>query len=94
MGLHKHYLRYGQSAREKIFGFARESRSSKGGGGGGGGGTGGPRMTMGSGAGGTPLSMLISQGTKFNSSKYNQNNYFHIYFVIILTILLRHIIHT
>lgn len=68
MGLHKHYLRYGQSAREKIFGFARDSRSSRGGGGG----VGGPRMTMGNTTGGTPLSMLISQGTKFNSSKCNQ----------------------
>lgn len=75
MGLHKHYLRYGQTAREKIFGFARDSRSSRGGGGvgvggGGGGGGSGKRMTMGSSAGGTPLSMLISQGTKFNSSEY------------------------
>lgn len=47
MGLHKHYLKYGQNARDKIFGIPRDSRSS------------GP----------TPLSMLISQGAKFNSSK-------------------------
>lgn len=26
MGLHKHYLKYGQSARDKIFGISRSSK--------------------------------------------------------------------
>lgn len=47
MGLTKHYLKYGQSARDKLFGLSRGSKSS------------GP----------TPLSMLISQGAKFNSNR-------------------------
>lgn len=48
MGLEKQYIKYGQSARDKIFGMSPEARKQ------------GP----------TPLSMLISQGAKFNNSKY------------------------
>lgn len=61
MGLQKNYFKYGQSAREKIFGIPRDTRP-------------GPTRstTVGGGIHTTPLSMLISQGTKFNSSKYNQ----------------------
>lgn len=61
MGLQKHYFKYGQSAREKIFGIPRggDSRSA----------AAASRTADGSGVP-TPLSMLISQGTKFNSSEY------------------------
>lgn len=61
MGLQKHYFKYGQSAREKIFGIPRDSRSGTS--------RSGAAAAAGSGVP-TPLSMLISQGTKFNSSKY------------------------
>lgn len=62
MGLQKNYFKYGQSAREKIFGIPRDIRTT--------------RQTTSSAVGGgglhtTPLSMLISQGTKFNSSKFD-----------------------
>lgn len=52
MGLEKQYIKYGQSARDKIFGMSPEARKQ------------GP----------TPLSMLISQGAKFNNSKYRFQN--------------------
>lgn len=61
MGLTKHYLKYGQTARDKIFGISKNSRNN----------------------GTTPLSMLISQGTTFNSSKYLYyyiNYYLYSYF--------------
>lgn len=48
MGLEKQYIKYGQSARDKIFGVAPEAGRKQ-----------GP----------TPLSMLISQGAKFNNSE-------------------------
>ncbi|XP_055842453.1 lysosome membrane protein 2 isoform X2 [Episyrphus balteatus] len=55
MGLQKHYLRYGRSARDHIFGL--------GGGGSSGGGTAHMRSRP------TPLSMLISQGAKINNNR-------------------------
>lgn len=74
MGLQKHYFKYGQSAREKIFGIPRDTRTTTGqqskSGSSAGASSGGVGRSRVAGGVPSPLSMLISQGTKFNSSKW------------------------